>query len=34
MIPNLKAGTYFVEETKAPDGYLIDKQADQVHDYE
>ncbi|EPY04510.1 subtilase familycell-envelope associated proteinase [Paenibacillus alvei TS-15] len=25
LIPNLKAGTYFVEETKAPDGYLIDK---------
>jgi len=25
LIPDLKAGTYFVEETKAPDGYLIDK---------
>ncbi|EPY14209.1 hypothetical protein PAAL66ix_03501 [Paenibacillus alvei A6-6i-x] len=25
LIPNLKVGTYFVEETKAPNGYLIDK---------
>ncbi|WP_430111530.1 SpaA isopeptide-forming pilin-related protein [Paenibacillus sp. B1-33] len=25
LIPNLKAGTYYIEEIKAPDGYLIDK---------